>query len=244
MSSTPRPRCWSARARNLRRSRHDWRCSRARPRRPSTRAAATAEAGSRLLGHLHHVIDGLLDELVGEIRAAALGGHHSALALEALERMVVEGRLALGDAWPPGRLVAGLGRTGDARAVAGAAHLLEDLGAILRRRGDRGGTGSPRVPLDGDGRVVVTGDRHLARRRETRGDVPAVVALLEYLLVLGLARHHAGKGEDTDGYSGQEPDDQAEYVDEVGVLFAHDARFPGRTGPIRRRSIAAPLPAR
>src|ERR1700689_1742104 len=76
----------------------------------------------------------------------------------------------------------------------------------------------------------MAGDGDLTRPPQARGDVLAVVALSENLFVLGVAGYHAGKSEDTDGYGGQKPDDQAEYVEEVGILFAHDARFLERTG--------------
>src|ERR1700722_15233089 len=243
MSSTPRARCSSARAPSSKRSRRGWPRSRAQAQGVNPRRAAPAEGPRALLRHLQHVVDGLLDQLIGEVGATALGGHDPGLTLEALERMMVESRLALGDARPPGGLVPALGRTGDAGAMAGAAHLIEHLGAILQGRGDRGGSGSPRVTLYGEGGVVMTGDRHLARCLEARGDVAAVVALFEDLPVLGLARHHAGKREDADGNGRQQADYHAEYVEEVGILFAHDARFRGN-GAIWPRSIAALAPAR
>jgi len=93
-------------------------------------------------------------------------------------------------------------------------------------------------------RVVVTRDRHLTRRRQARRHVPAVVALGKHLLVLRLARHHARKGEDTDGDGCKKPDDQAEDVEEVGILFAHDARFRGERGDLAAeysRATARPL---
>src|SRR5271169_1501750 len=75
-----------------------------------TQAAGPAgrAPGERLLRDLHHVIDGLLDQVIGQIQSSALGRHHGAVALEALDRVLVERRLALGDARSPGGLVARL----------------------------------------------------------------------------------------------------------------------------------------
>src|SRR3954469_5582751 len=65
-----------------------------------------------------HVVDGGLHVGVGERGVAALGRHHSLLAREALECMLIERRLALRNARTPVRLVAHLGCTGDTRAMA------------------------------------------------------------------------------------------------------------------------------
>src|SRR5215472_19319425 len=87
-----------------------------------------------LLSHLHHVVDRLLDEVVGDVGAAAFGRHDSSTPREAVDGVLVENRLALGDAGAPRCFVARLGRTGNPLPVAGAAGLLEELGAILRNR--------------------------------------------------------------------------------------------------------------
>jgi len=91
-----------------------------------------------LLRDLHHVVDRLLDEVVGHVGATALGGHDSSAAGEAADGVVIEDRLALGDPGAPGCLVARAGCSGDPLTVAGAARLLEKLGAILRNRHLRG----------------------------------------------------------------------------------------------------------
>src|ERR1700726_2105773 len=92
-------------------------------------------ATAALLRHLHHVIDSLLDEVVGCVGAAALGRHQTRATLKALEGVLVERRLALGDARSPGGLVAGLGCAADSLSVAGGAGLIEELGTVLRHGG-------------------------------------------------------------------------------------------------------------
>src|SRR5215831_13282687 len=87
-----------------------------------------------LLRHLHHVVDRLLDEVVGDLGAAAFGRHDSGTSREPVDGVLVENRLALGDAGAPRGFVPGPRGTGNPLAVAGAAGLLEELGAILRNR--------------------------------------------------------------------------------------------------------------
>ena len=70
-----------------------------------------------LLVQLDDVIDGLLDEVVRPVGAAALGRHHAGLAVEALQGVVVERLLALGNARTPGTLVAHLGSTRDSGSM-------------------------------------------------------------------------------------------------------------------------------
>ena len=77
------------------------------------------------------MIDGLLDQIVGGIHAAALRGHHAGLSLKALERVLVEHGLTLGDARSPGGLVARLRRATDSLTMADVARLLEQLGAKM-----------------------------------------------------------------------------------------------------------------
>src|SRR5690349_24617410 len=96
-----------------------------------------------LLVEIDDVVDGLLDEIVRPVGAAALGRHHTRLAVEPMQRVVVERVLALRDARAPLRLVADLRRTGDAGAMAGLARGLIGFGAVLRnRRGRQGGGGA------------------------------------------------------------------------------------------------------
>src|SRR5215813_10128501 len=87
-----------------------------------------------LLHHLHHVVDRLLDEVVGDLGAAAFGRHDSGTPRAAVDGVLVENRLALGDAGAPGCFVARPRGTGNPLPVAGAAGLLEELGAILWNR--------------------------------------------------------------------------------------------------------------
>ncbi len=49
-----------------------------------------------------------------------------------------------------------------------------------------------------------------------------VAGVFHDLPVLGLARHDAGKREQANGDRYQQADNHAEYVEEVGVLLAHD----------------------
>ena len=75
--------------------------------------------------------------LVGEIRVAALRRHHARLALEALDRVLHEGLLALRDPRLPRRFIANFRRAGEAWFVTRLAHLREHLlpGHAARRRG-------------------------------------------------------------------------------------------------------------
>src|SRR5579864_791822 len=115
-----------------------------------------------LLRLLHHVIDRLLDQIVRQVGTAALGRHGPGAAGEAVDGVLVEQRLALGNTRSPGRLVAGARSTGDALPVTSAAGLLEQLGAIFRDC--RCGTGRSRgARLDSERRVVLPGDGLLAR---------------------------------------------------------------------------------
>ena len=82
------------------------------------------EAGSC---EIRHVDDGAMDFVVGQVRVAALGGHHARLALEPGERMLEQNLLTLRDARAPRGLVACLGRAREARLMAGFAHLREHL---------------------------------------------------------------------------------------------------------------------
>src|SRR5437016_9274267 len=129
---------------------------------------------SKLLRHLYHVIDGLLDEVVGRIHAAALRGHHAGFPLEALERVLVEHGLALGDARSPGGFVPRLRRAADPLSMADVARLLEELRTVLwhpggDRRARRPALGSPLRRLDGERRGVAPGNRLVHGRTAARG---------------------------------------------------------------------------
>src|SRR3990172_8942556 len=88
---------------------------------------------SDLLGVAHHVVHRRLDLGVGCGRTA-LGRHEAGLALEALDGVLIEFVVALGDAILPCRLVAELRRARDAHAVAGLAGTLKKLLAGVVRR--------------------------------------------------------------------------------------------------------------
>ncbi len=77
------------------------------------------------------MIHAFLDDGIGNIQTITLCRHDSGLPREAVQGMVIEDRLALGDTRPPGGDIARLGRTGDPQAVAGRADLLVNLGPIL-----------------------------------------------------------------------------------------------------------------
>src|SRR6516162_6786606 len=115
-----------------------------------------------LLRHLHHVVDRLLDEVVGDVGATALRGHGSGAAGETVDRVVVEHRLALRYPRCPGGFIACAGRSGDSLSMARTAGLLEELGAVLRNRDLRRAGGSGTRRLDGKRGVVVPRDRLLS----------------------------------------------------------------------------------
>src|SRR5690606_8577925 len=83
------------------------------------------------------------DLLLGQGRVAALRGHHAGIAGEALDGVLVQRVLALGDARVPVAASQGRG-IADAVGVAGAAEVLEDHRAVGGAAvGDlRGGGGS------------------------------------------------------------------------------------------------------
>jgi hypothetical protein len=60
----------------------------------------SAESGG-LFRHADHLVDSRLHQIIRQIGATTLGGHHTGASLEALERMVIEDILALGDARSP-----------------------------------------------------------------------------------------------------------------------------------------------
>src|SRR6185369_1363910 len=78
------------------------------------------------LGRSGHVVDGRLHRVVGQRGVAAFRGHRPL----ALEGRVVEGFLALRDAWRPRGLVAEFRRAGHTRAMADRARGVERALAI------------------------------------------------------------------------------------------------------------------
>src|SRR5580658_5523487 len=121
MNSMPRPGYSSAPARAWRHSRRGspyWKEMTPRGAPAPGRTRAPEPIGA-LLRHRHHVIDGLLHQVVWHVGAATLGGHHAALALEPVERVLVKGRLAFGNARCPRSLVTGLRCPGNTLTMAG-----------------------------------------------------------------------------------------------------------------------------
>ena len=125
---------------------------RAKKSRPLGAASCSRENG--LLRGVQHVVDGFLDQVVRHIHAAALGGHHAGGAGEALDGVLVQHVLALGDAGRPGRHIARLRGAADAGAMARLAGLLVQLIAVLRR-GRAGSSTRGGRRLDFERRVVL-----------------------------------------------------------------------------------------
>lgn len=88
-----------------------------------------------LLGLRDHIVHGGLHGGVLERSIAALGRHHAFLALVALDRMIVELCIALGDTRTPVSLVAELRRAGDTGGMAHAATCVVGGLALVRVRG-------------------------------------------------------------------------------------------------------------
>src|SRR5437868_13382839 len=113
------------------------------------------------------MVDSGLDQIIRQVSTTTLGRHHSRAALEALEGMVVQHILTLGDARTPGSLVACLRSASDTGTVARTANLRECLAAVLRRCGTTAGTASSTgrtgIGLDGEGDIVGPGDRFLGK---------------------------------------------------------------------------------
>src|SRR5688572_22253919 len=92
---------------------HSWRFP------PVLRRKGCAWSGrNRLAAHPHHMIDSSADEVVRDVRAAALCGHQPRFTLEALEGVLVKRVVALGNARGPGRLISRLRSTGNPLSVA------------------------------------------------------------------------------------------------------------------------------
>ena len=177
----------------------------------------------RLLGHIHHVIDSRLHQVIWDVGATTFRRHYTRASLEALERVVIENFLALGNAGSPRSLVAGLRGTGNPGSMACTAHLLEGLVTRFRKgRTTRAAClTSSRIGLDGKSGVVLASDGFLGDRPQVGFDTLEVLALLQYLLVLGLAGNDPRQRKNTDGNYDQQTDDHAEGVKEVGILLAH-----------------------
>src|SRR4029077_10006456 len=77
------------------------------------------------------------------------------------------------------------------------------------------------LTLDRQRGVVLAGNRLLVWRLQACRHGLAVVRLLHHLLVLRAAGDDAGEREDAGRYQDEQPEQQAEDIDEVGVLFAH-----------------------
>jgi hypothetical protein len=114
--------------------------------------------------------------------------------------------------------------------VTGAARLLEELVTVLGqlRRGSSASLGGPGLGLDRERGIVLTGDRYLRERPDLLLDFLDVVGLGENLLVLRLARHHSRQREKDNGDRYQQADNHTEYVEEVGILLAHNVIRVGR----------------
>src|SRR5438132_381835 len=111
--------------------------------------------------------------------------------------------------------------------MADVARLLEELRTVLWHRGDdrrarRPALGSPLRRLDGERRVVAPGNRLFYWRTDARVHVLAVFRVAQHLQVLGVARDDAGEREQTYRDRHQQADHQAEDIEEVGILLAHD----------------------
>src|SRR4051794_25113408 len=110
---------------------------------------AGAEVGARpqrklrrLFRHVDHMVDGSLHQIIRQVSTTTLGRHHSRATLVALEGVVVQHILTLGDTRTPGSLVACLRSASDTGTVACTANLREGLAAILRHCGTTAGTAS------------------------------------------------------------------------------------------------------
>src|SRR6185437_5411586 len=78
------------------------------------------------------------------------------------------------------------------------------------------------IRLDRQGRVVLAGHGHLGDRRQVLPDGLQILRLLIHVLVLSLAGDHPRERENADRYGDQQADDEAESIEKMGVLLAHD----------------------
>lgn len=74
---------------------------RRRMRKRQTPSGKSVSRSGGLFRHADHMVDSRLHQIIRQIGATTLGGHHTGASLEALERMVIEDILALGDARSP-----------------------------------------------------------------------------------------------------------------------------------------------
>src|SRR5690606_17269482 len=188
----------------------------------------------RLLEVVEHPVDRGLDLLVGQRGVAALGGHHAGAAGEALDGVLVQRVLALGDARGPRALGQGRG-TADAAAVAGTAQVLEDHRTVggaavgdLRGGGGRGSRGGGGLGGGAGVAGVDRADRRDAllgagggRGRNLRRDAAVQV----------------GRQQDqAEGDQGQHAQHHRETLQEFQVVVAHFASYwraaRGRSWPI------------
>ena len=77
------------------------RAARRRMRKCQTPSGKSVSGSGGLFRHADHLVDSRLHQIIRQIGATPLGGHHTGASLEALERMVIEDFLALGDARSP-----------------------------------------------------------------------------------------------------------------------------------------------
>ena len=117
------------------------------------------------------------------------------------------------------------------------------FGAVLE-----GGQPPPRHPRwltgrDGQGAVVLAGHGDAGRRCGAGLHALLQHRVLEDLRVLLVLAHIAGQREHQDGEGDQQSEDDAEYVEEVGVVLAHVRVRPEKgiqPGIIAREAAASP----
>src|SRR6185437_11045170 len=116
-----------------------------------------------------------------------------------------------------------LRRTRDALPMAGAAGLHEQAlaGGGQSRAGART-AGGARIGLDRQGRIVLARHGHLRDRRQVLPDGLQILGLFIDVLVLSLAGDHPRERENADRYGDQQADDEAESIEKMSVLLAHD----------------------
>src|SRR5262249_53291267 len=136
--------------------------------------------------------------------------------------VLVQDRVALGDARAPGPLVARLRGAADAGAMARLAGLLIELVAVLRRGRPPGGARRGRG-VDLPGWIVLAGHRDSREGLHPLADAFEIVPFHEHLPFLGFAGDDPRQGEQRERDRHQNSDNQAEYVEKVGVLLAHNA---------------------
>ena len=165
------------------------------------------------------MIDGGLDQFVRQIRTSALGRHHASRTGVPLDRMFVERRFALRETRTPNTRISRFRGATDSTRVACTADRLVHAWTIGRQSESHGLRTGGRSDLEP---AVVA-----SRNGDTSGgdiafDFGDVFRIGEQVRTMGVVAHGSSEGEQDDRDYDQDAEHEAEEIEELGVLLAHD----------------------